>query len=260
MTDEESPTNGEEHLNPVIYSKRTRYPRAEAGLEFARVANFTDAVYAIALTLIVVELKPPSLDSAVMAAGGHEAASQLGEALWEMRDEISIFFIAFAVMGSYWFQSHRFFAGLRGVDTAYVIMLLPYLACVAFLPFPAATMGRYSENPMAVSTFAVTMGAVSFCEWLLLVRAQKSGLFFAPLTEGQYRWGSIGSLVPVGLFLLSVPVMLVTGSALLGFVMWALNVPAGFLVNDRIERTTETDQHGFSSGAGPEDRATDSGG
>ena len=224
------------HLNPVIQSKRTRYPRVEPGLEFARVANFTDAVYAIALTLIAVELKPPILDPHVDAQGGHEAATQLGELLWEMREEFFIFFIAFAVMGAYWFQNHRFMAGLRGVDTPFVITMLPYLAFVAFLPFPAATMGKYSDNATAVASFAVTMAAVSFVETLLLMRAHKSKLFFVPLTDDQYRWGVIGSLSPVLLFLISVPVMLLTENTLLGFAVWALNMPLGVFLNTKMEK------------------------
>ena len=74
-------------------------------------------------------------------------------------------------MGSYWLANHRFIAGLKAMDSKFVGWVLPFLAVVAFLPLPAATMGQYSENPVAVGFFAVTVAAVSFLEFCLLRRA-----------------------------------------------------------------------------------------
>lgn len=214
---------------PVRHPGILHFNRLDRGLEFARVATFIDAVYAIALTLIAVELRPPPLN---VQDVGQDGGRALWDALNHMAPEIIIFFIAFAVMGSYWLASHRFFAGLRSVDSRFVFWVLPYLAFVAFLPFPAAMMGNYSENPVAVASFAVTVAAVSFLEWCLLWRAHASNLFFAPLTPAGFRWASIGSLLPVFLFLVSIPVMFI--DTYLGMAVWALNIPGGIFLNSRM--------------------------
>lgn len=200
------------------------YPRTGRGLEFDRVANFSDAVFAIALTIIAVELHPPLLD----LSGD---ASELLHKLGEMADELVIFFIAFAVMGSYWLANHRFVAGLRGVNSSYASWTLVYLAWVAFLPFPAALMGRYFENPVAVSVFAINVAVVSLLEWVLLWRAQTGGLLTRCYSPEGFRWASIGSLSPVVIFLVSIPVMWISTS--LGVLLWASNIPAGFYLSSR---------------------------
>ncbi len=217
MSDDQ-PTDPDLPSNPLSDGRTLRYPRSGRGLEFDRVANFSDAVYAIALTLIALELHPPTLDF-------EGDATELLHKLGAMSDEIIIFFVAFAVMGSYWLANHRFVATLRSMDSAYVSWTLPYLAWVAFLPFPADAMGRYFENPVAVSLFAVNVAMVSLLEWVLLWRAHRSGLFFRPLTPAAYRWASLGSLAPVAVFLLSIPVMWI--DTVLGLAVWGLSVPVG---------------------------------
>ncbi|MGI9021647.1 MAG: TMEM175 family protein [Acidimicrobiales bacterium] len=216
---DESQTDGESP-QPRHDGSRMRFERS--GLEFDRVANFSDAVFAIALTLIAVELHPPALD-----VGGD--AGELLDKLGEMLDEIIIFFVAFAVMGSYWLANHRFVASLRGMDASYVSWMLPYLAWVAFLPFPADMMGRYFDNPVAVSLFAVNMAMVSLLEWVLLWRAHAGSLFSRPLTPAGYRWASVGSLSPVLVFLASIPVMWVDTT--LGVLCWGLNAPIGVVLS-----------------------------
>lgn len=198
------------------------FPREGGGLEFDRVANFSDAVFAIALTLIAVGLKPPAL-------AVEDDPSELAHALGEMSGELIIFFVAFAVMGSYWLAHHRFLASLRGVDSSFVFWTLPYLAWVAFLPFPAALMGPYFGNPVAVSVFAVTMAVVSLIETVLLWRAHVGDLFTVPPTPSGFRWSVAGSLSPVVVFLVSIPLMWV--STTVGVVFWAANAPIGLFLS-----------------------------
>lgn len=197
---------------------RTRYGRESWGLEFDRVSFFCDAVYAIALTLIAVELKPPVLEHA-------GEARALLDGLGEMKGEFVAFFIVFAVVGNYWISHHRFMGWLRAVDGGFIGLTIAYLAFVAFIPFPAATMGQYLTNPAAVGLFAVVMAAVSLLEWVLFRHAYGHGLLAAPMSDRAFRWASIGSLMPVALFLLSVPVMFI--STWLGMAVWFGNIVVG---------------------------------
>ncbi len=211
--------------HPLLSGGRVRYPRD--GLEFDRLANFSDAVFAIALTLLAVELHPPDLDLA-------DDPTELLHALGAMSDQLIIFFVAFALMGSYWLANHRFVAQLRDVDSSYAFWTLPFLAVVAFLPFPAGVMGRYFDNPVAVSFFAVNMAVVSLLEWVLLWRAHAGDLFLRPLTPVDYRWASIGALSAVVVFLVSIPVMWI--DTVLGLLVWGLNAPIGIYLGRHIAK------------------------
>jgi uncharacterized membrane protein len=84
-------------------------PHERGGKELERVALFSDAVFAIAITLLVLELKVPESE-AVRLAGG------LGKALIHEIPRFFAFFISFAVIGNYWMLHHLMFRHLRRCD------------------------------------------------------------------------------------------------------------------------------------------------
>ena len=197
---------------------QTRFAREGTGVEFERLQFFTDAIYAIAATLIAVEIGIPTLKH-------HDSAHELLDMLGDKAPRIGAFFIAFAVLGFYWATNHRFTRALGAVTTTYVGVVLVYLAFVAFLPFPAGLMGEYVHNPIAVSSFAVAAALVSAMEVALFVVARRQALFQYAVSDDAARWAVIGSLAPVVLFLVSVPVMF--GNTWVGMGVWTLMVPIG---------------------------------
>jgi uncharacterized membrane protein len=207
----------------------TRYPRHGDNLEFGRVAFFTDAVFAIAMTLLVVEIGVPVQVGA--------AAEDPGALLDLLRDKISLvlaFFIGCYVIGSYWVASHRFVSLLGAVDRPFVGLTVVYLAFVALLPFPTAVLGEYGNNPVSVVTFAVNMMAVSTMEAVLFRHARRRSLFREEWPEDVYRWALLASLSPVLMFALSVPLAFVLPR--LAIVCWFLAIPLGRLLDRRLPR------------------------
>jgi uncharacterized membrane protein len=95
---------------------------------------FTDAVFAIAMTLLVVEIGVP--DPIEGAAADDPAA--LLDVLGDKLPLLAAFFIGCFVIGSYWAAHHRFLSMLAAVDRTFVILTVVYLAFVALLPFPPA--------------------------------------------------------------------------------------------------------------------------
>ena len=137
--------------------------------EFNRTLAFTDGLFAIAMTLLVVDLAVPVLhhDSSV-----HELADQLnGE-----KEKFVSFFISFAVIGRYWLAHHAFFSQLARMDRPLIALNLVYLAFIALLPFPTALLGEYFSNPLSVVIYAVNVAIVSGMEVVLFSRAQNHGL------------------------------------------------------------------------------------
>lgn len=191
-------------------------------VEFARVTAFSDGLFSIAMTLLVVEVTVPHL----LDTG---SSAELRERLADLIPNFVGFFLSFAVIGRYWIAHHQMFSMMRGVDYGLIRRNLVYLAFVAFMPFPTALLGDYFGNPLAVSAYAVNGAIVSGMEVVLLRYAWKAGLLRVKVTPIVMRWGSIMALSPVAAFLLSIPMTLV--STPIAAAMWLLTVPFGIYMD-----------------------------
>jgi uncharacterized membrane protein len=206
----------EEHDGP------TRYEREGSGLEFDRVAFFSDAVYAIAMTLLVVGVGVP-----------HVRDDDLGRALSHLDTQIISFFIGFFVLGYYWLSHHALVSRLAAVNTLFMAVNLLYLAVVAFLPFLVAVAGDHRGLPLAFVLFAIALATVSFLEVVLYLIATYHDLGKERPTPGQHRHDILAGLLPGVFFLLSLPVAFV--DITLAYLVWVLTFPAEILL-DRVVR------------------------
>lgn len=202
---------------------RNFYPREGDGVGFDRAVFFSDAVFAIALTLAAVEIGIPEVDA--------EQAGSI-QAMWEaIQDKVPAvvgFLVAFAVVAFYWRANHAFTVTLRGMDGAYLAALMLYLGLIALLPIPAAMLGEYAQNPLVVSIFAVYAGAVSAMEAVLMVVAGRRNLFLAAPSPAFQRQRVLGSLTPVAVFLTSIPLAFVSPVA--AMVWWLVgSMGVGYL-------------------------------
>ena len=185
-------------------------------LEFARTLTFTDGLFAIAMTLLVVDLAVPVIKDT-------NSVHDLGDALGDDTATFVSFFISFAVIGRYWMAHHAFFSQLARIDRGLIGLNLVYLAFIAFLPFPTALLGRYFENPLSIAIYAVNVALVSGMEVVLFSWAQNHGLLRKKLPRDVYRYGAAMSLSPVLFFLLSIPVAFI--STTLAVCFWFLGIP-----------------------------------
>jgi uncharacterized membrane protein len=210
-----------------------RRPRtfARGELEFDRLAFFSDAIYAISLTLLVVGLDIPSIADT-------SSNQDLWDALDELQPEILMFFISFFVIGSFWLAHHRFVARLAAINRPLMLVTLGYLAFIAFLPFPSGLLGEYSDNSVAVALYALCIAVVASVEAVLFALARRHSLLSVAPSDDVFRWGMVASLLPALLFLVSIPVAFV--SPTLGIVTWVLGVPLGMITGWRMpEQATE---------------------
>jgi uncharacterized membrane protein len=204
----------------------TRYPRRGENDDFGRVVYFTDAVFAIAMTLLVVEIGVPET-----IAGDADDPGALFDAFADKGPLVLAFFLGCYVIGSYWMAHHRFMSWLGAVDRGFIVLTVVYLSFVALLPFPTGVLGEFGENPVSVVAFALNMGAVSSMEAVLFRHARRRRLFRQEWPEDVFRWELLASLSPVLMFALSLPVAFV--SPRLAILMWFLAIPLGMLLSRR---------------------------
>jgi uncharacterized membrane protein len=194
--------------------------------EFGRVVGFSDAIFAIAMTLLVLQIEISGLPQ------GDDSAGAMVDALVDALPEIISFAVSFYVIGRYWLAHHWFFSRLERIDRRLLSQNLAYLGFVAFLPFPTALIGRYEGNSIAFLVFALSMAAVSLMELVVTRHAYRAELLRPGAPPDLWRWTRIGSGFPVGVFILSIPIGFVNTTAAL--LSWLVLSPVGFVINKKM--------------------------
>ena len=119
-------------------------------LKLGRVEAFSDGVFTIIVTLLVLELKVPVLRH------GHDV-HELSWQLMDMLPKLMSWLISFFIVCKFWLNHHHILGLARHANYGMVWLNAIFLMAQAFVPFPAALMGEYPENPLAVSCFGAVM-------------------------------------------------------------------------------------------------------
>jgi uncharacterized membrane protein len=129
---------------------------------FDRVVNLSDAVVAIAATLLVLPLveTAESIDQRTVA-----------ELLADDADQLFAFLLSFAVIFRFWMLHHRLFSRLHGFTTPMLVVNVAWMASIAFLPFPTELVSFAGAHDPGVSglyigTMLVTTVAGTVQLWL----------------------------------------------------------------------------------------------
>ena len=185
-------------------------------LEFARVLTFSDGLFAIAMTLLVVGIEVPDIPDT-------ENVGELWDAVTDLDSSFISFFISFFVIGRYWVAHHVFFSQLQRMDRGLIWLNIVYLCFIAFLPFPSGLLGNFFENPLAFTIYAVAVAVVSGMELVMFRHAYRHSLLRRQIPEDVYRWGAMLSLSPVIFFMLSIPVAFIDST--FAVLVWLLAIP-----------------------------------
>jgi uncharacterized membrane protein len=120
---------------------------------------FSDGVFAIVITLLVIELRPPELD-------GDES---LASALWDMWPGYAAYFVSFAIIGVMWLNHHRMLDPVRVVDGPLLVLNLHLLLWTALIPFPTAVVADYldegrddAQTAVALYGGVILLAAIAF--------------------------------------------------------------------------------------------------
>ena len=202
------------------------HPDTPVGLSKHRVEALTDGIFAVAMTLLVIELKVPE-------RAGMEL-SRLAQAIADLIPTFSAWIISFFVLGIFWFSHHRLFHHLRAVDATLVWLNVLYLSFVSLMPFCSALAGRFPEvlfSQVFYSANMILLAAMGLAKSRYVFR--HSELWSSPVTLGFYRAARFrtSGLIVVALTAVGVT-MLVPGAGNSAFL---LMIPISIL-SRRVER------------------------
>jgi uncharacterized membrane protein len=122
-------------------------------METGRLETFADGVFAIAATLLVLNVDIPDLDGHTL---GHELVRQ-----WSAYVGYAV---SFATIGIIWVNHHTVLRQLRGADRIFLFINVAFLLCIAFIPFPTrllATYVRTSDGRAAAVAYGITLTATA---------------------------------------------------------------------------------------------------
>jgi uncharacterized membrane protein len=160
----------------------------------ARVLALSDGVFAIIITLLVLEIHVPELTQ------GHS----LNEALGEIRPSFTAFVISFILAGMQWAGHRDLFALIRRTDRNLVWLNILYLLPLCLLPFGAGLLGRYENEPVALRIYGLLLVAIAVMRAVIwLYATNRPHLLWEPLDDRQRRAGLALNLSPGIIYLLA---------------------------------------------------------
>jgi uncharacterized membrane protein len=185
----------------------------------------TDGVYAIAMTLLVLELHVPDARS----------SAELWAGLIAIAPNLFSFALGFAVLGTYWVGSAINLSHLARVNRAALFLNVLQLFFIALLPFTTALLGRYPDEAAAVIVYALhleALGLSQYAHWVYVLR--HPALVHAPIDAQTERAATIRILLGPAMW--AVAMLLALVSPRLGYAVFYV-VLIGYVVAAVRDRT-----------------------
>lgn len=174
--------------------ERKARKREDNETEFGRIVSFSDGVFSIAITLLVLNL----------GISDHLTDGEVANALWGQHEKLLAYAISFAVIGRFWVVHHSFFGEVNAFDGRLMNLNLIYLGCIVLIPFSSEVLGEYAGASAAVILYAVNLAAVVLVGVWMSSDARRAGL--TTIDAATHRENKAHAFFIAAVFLLSVGV------------------------------------------------------
>jgi uncharacterized membrane protein len=170
-----------------------------------RLLAFSDGVFAIAITLLVLGLDVPQ---------GLAEGELRGVLRSDVLPELGVAALSFAVIGLFWLSHRRVFSHLVRIDAAVLLLNLVFLAPVVLLPFSTQVLSRYGSYGVAVVGYAATVAlAASLLLWIWLYAIRRRRLVAPSLDRADMLDVGYPAACTAIVFLASIPVTVLSVDA-----------------------------------------------
>lgn len=159
-----------------------------------RLEAFSDGVFAIVITLLILDIKLPHVDYA-----------HLYPALISILPNIAVYILSFVLIGMYWMFHHHSFTFIREVDGVLLWMNLMFLLTISFMPFPSRLLGEYPFKTLPVILYGGNLILSNMMGFIMLIYLHKNRQLASELfTNKTYRQQLKLYLIVNALYLLSI--------------------------------------------------------
>lgn len=139
--------------------------------QLERMILFSDAVFAIVITLLVIEIKVPEVIETGMLT-----KEKLKEHLFRLLPQLGGFIMSFFIVGMFWTTHHRVFSYVINYDAKLIWLNLTLLLTISLLPFSTSLVSQHGYLDLAFSIYCLNLGMIglmSFFIWLHISNPDK---------------------------------------------------------------------------------------
>jgi uncharacterized membrane protein len=177
-----------------------RSSSGETGRDRDRIVNLSDGVFAIAITLLVLDIRAPDIPQ-------YMVSSQLPGALLSLWPKYLSYVLSFVGISAFWLIHHSIFRPIRSYDRTLLYLNFLFLMVLAFLPFPTSLLGEYGGRQLPVAIYAATLAVgrllLTALHWY---SSRNDRLLDEPQDPATVRFFLIRGLTIPAIFLLSIVV------------------------------------------------------
>ena len=123
----------------------------------SRLEAFSDGVFAIAITLLILDVRLPEV-----------SYDHLWQALKEIIPNILAYVMSFLVIGMYWVGHHTSFRIVAKTDGVLLWLNILLLLCISFIPFPTSMLGKYPHGEIPLIIYGCNLLATNFIAFLMI--------------------------------------------------------------------------------------------
>ncbi len=168
-----------------------------------RISMFNDAVYAIVITLLVLELHVPELANS-------SSLKEMIEGVKEIRPELSAFLLSVLLVGGNWIASVNVQRVLSKTNELCIVLSVTYLIIISLFPFTCEIIGSYPENPGSYLIFGALASAMTINAYVWMRNIYKNKLLHK---HADYReWKKLLNRIPFALLF----IVIISLSAFIG--------------------------------------------
>ncbi|MFD6921033.1 TMEM175 family protein [Streptomyces sp. NPDC059944] len=193
--------------------------KATSRADTERLVTLSDGIYAIAMTLLVLDLRIPA----------HLSGAAFQEALRSTWPNLGSAALSFAVLAGFWRDQRRILAPLSAVSPLVTRLTLLGLGLAAVLPYPTTLLAEYASHPQTIALYAGTIAAVDAVHVTVLLLTRRQSPLSPDTAASAARRAFTAQLVSsTVVFTVSIAVAFYdTGIAML---TWVAVVPAHHLI------------------------------
>lgn len=173
-----------------------------------RLLALSDGVVAIALTLLVLQLRVPDLSKIT----NPDSAAELAHQLAGNGGQLISYFISYYVIAHFWLAHFRVFRFVSAHREGLAWWNFAFLFTITVMPFTSSLMGDFTNNPLAVDIFAFNLLLASLATQATLMFGHRSGVI-SPEARAATQYGQARSIAVVAVVAVSIGVAWVDTSA-----------------------------------------------
>lgn len=186
-------------------SEERKLTRLERGKDLTRIFAFTDGVFAIAITLLVLQIDVPT---------GASSSSDLWHQIRDQSGDLFAFGLSFIVIGFFWIGNHRLMRQINEFDRGLMVINIVYLGFVVLVPFTSQLIGEFGRYWTSIVFYATNLAIIGLLSYWIKMHILNNHLEVDGY-EWDLRLSAKSDLFNVGSFLLAIPLSYLIGT-------WAL--------------------------------------